>query len=135
MIKIYVGAPLCNVEWAREVSKALRQTGFEVVSTWHSALATEDPRSKKGRRLILEQNKSDLSRADLMVALTSSTAGKGVYGEIGRFLEKGLPIVWCQGPNGEGASIDDADSLVKILIDPCVREIVQACGEQLTEVE
>ncbi len=115
--RVYICSPLSEAPIANLIAADLRAAGFTVVSTWHANVdpTKPEPRDPRVRREILETNLRELARASAVVAWTASGTPKGTYGEIGRALARGLPVVWIQGDDGRGGSIDDADPGVRIL--------------------
>lgn len=105
-MRVYIAAPKALVLVARLLAKKLRELGFEVVSTWHDTMkeGASDPVWYFERVQILETNLAELSRAEVMLALTSDDAGRETYIEIGRALERGIPIAWSLERGGDALS-------------------------------
>lgn len=108
-MRVYIAAPKAQVERARCIAFALHLRGLEVVSCWHTLVSPgdQDPTDYIDALAILEQNLADLRRADVVLALTREGEGRGVYTEIGRALERGIPVVWSL--EKDGRAIDWAD--------------------------
>ncbi len=76
---------------------------------------TQESRDPEVRTRILQANLSDISKSNLLVALTHVGNPKGTRGEIAWALGMGTPVLWIQGTNGEGSDIFDAHPDVDIL--------------------
>ncbi len=126
-MNIYVASPVTEAMIAEMIAFALRSAGHQVTSTWHrDVVSGQDPYAVYGKREALKTNLQDMHRADVMVAWTGSGVGKGTYGEIGRFLAQGKPVVWVQGSEGLGGSIDDADPGVTVVKSAREEDVLRA---------
>ena len=119
-LRIYVAAPLGESHVARMIRDRLTAEGYDVVSRWTDRLdAATAPGAGSVTRdtlaAIHRENERELAAADLVVAWTAEGAPKTTYGEIATALSRGVPVVWLQGPNGEGGNAYDTDPLVTVL--------------------
>lgn len=110
--RVYIAAPKAEVMRALDMAALLESYGLEVVSRWHDIVKPGDldPADYSDARALLEANLADLRSADAVLSLTCPCHGRGVYTEIGRALERGLPVVWSL--EREGRSIDWTDPRV-----------------------
>lgn len=131
--RIYVASPLTEAPIACLIADALRERGYQPTSTWHfDVQAGRDPCAMHGRQESLRINLQDMARADMCVAWTATGRGRGTYGEIGRMLAQGKPVVWIQGEGGEGSSIDDADPGV-VIVRSCAEVDVMGAVERVAK--
>jgi hypothetical protein len=117
-VSVYVAAPLAHFRFARGFANTLTEAGFAISSSWHFAAFEDDvadPTDAPTRADILAMNLSDLVRADVVVALTAQGTPRGTLCEIGWHLALCKPVVWLQGPEGQGGCIFDASPLVTIV--------------------
>ena len=113
--RVYIAAPLAQAGACRLVAMTLRAIGAEVTSTWHSTTEKLDPTDVDVRAAILRTNLDDLDRATIVVALLHEGTPRGALCEVGVALGMDVPVVWVQGPNGEGANIFDGHPYVTIV--------------------
>lgn len=110
---VYVAAPKAEIVRALNMVLRLRGIpGVTIVSRWHDVYVegTPDPDAHAEAERLLRDNVADLRRADLLVALTSETDGRGTYCEIGRALEREIDVVWSLERGGR--ALDWADQRV-----------------------
>jgi nucleoside 2-deoxyribosyltransferase len=94
----------------------LDRAGFHVVSRWTDRLRTQSVRpSREEMAAIHRANSAELDDADLVVAWTAAGTPRATYSEIGYALARGKPVLWLQGPNGEGSNSYDTEALVRVL--------------------
>lgn len=111
---VYIAAPKAEQARALRMSEALRAVDCEVVSTWHDTLVpgVSDPDDGAEAARILGVNRVDLGRASAVVALLSEDAGRETYVEIGRALERNVPVVMVAERGGLPLSKGDAFAVV-----------------------
>lgn len=118
-MRIYIAAPRAEYAVARHLARDLNEAGHTIVSTWHTladldgADETTDPAH---RRELLERCIGDIAQADVLVAWTAQGMPRATIGEIVEMLRRHRrPVIWIQGPRGEGGNIWDADPLVLVI--------------------
>jgi hypothetical protein len=111
---VYVAAPFGEKARASRVADDIALSGFAISSRWHYFAKNEtDPTGEDDRLSVLSINIGDLERADLLFALTDIGTPRATIGEITWALRMGKPVIWIQGPNGEGRNLFDAHPLVR----------------------
>jgi hypothetical protein len=120
LARVYVAAPMGEAHVADLLRALLDRAGFRVVSRWTDRLRKQSARpSRKELTAIHRANSAELDDADLVVAWTAAGTPRATYGEIGAALAKGKPVLWLQGPRGEGSNSYDTEPLVRVLyVDP-----------------
>src|SRR5690606_4488245 len=109
-LRVYVAAAKKLVVHARAAAEELRtDERVAIVSRWQDIVeeGAEDPLDYAKLKGILAENLTDLRSCDVVLALTCSDAGRGVYGEIGRALELGKLVVWSLERGGRCQDIAD----------------------------
>jgi len=114
-MSLYIAAPLAQAHVARLLAAALTRAGFAIVSSWHATAATADPTAHHERQATLRDNLAEIQRCSAMVAWTAEGTPRATLCEIGWALALGRPVVWVQGPEGEGANIFDASPGVVVV--------------------
>jgi len=91
---IYLASPLAHLDDARRFRDWLQpHIKDPIISRWHDGLVGM-PLLDKSQSRAFEENKADLERARILIALTFTDRGRETYVEIGRFLALGKPVVW-----------------------------------------
>jgi nucleoside 2-deoxyribosyltransferase len=118
-MKVYVAAPFAFAPHAAVIASILERDGHAITSTWHRDTLGlgGDPLAVARRKAILDVNIRDLRAAEVLVALTARGTPRATNAEIGFALALGMPVVWWQSPNWDGANIFDAHELVRVVTD------------------
>lgn len=98
---VYIAAPREEIERAIRVSAELAVlSGVRVVSTWPERLRAqrtdEATLSETELDAILDTNLGELRSSAIVVSFTCEGIGGETYAEIGRALERGIPVVWSK---------------------------------------
>lgn len=100
-MKIYVAASMAAIKEVENVCSMLRESGFDITSTWHREEARYDENNHKVNQEIAERDFADINAADLLFVFApreyASSSG-GYHTEIGYALGKGMPIVYYGKP-------------------------------------
>lgn len=113
-MRVYVAAPLGEVETARDVAEHLKLAGHGVVSRWvyQVDVGDCDPDDEDTRSRVLADNLVDLAQAEAIVAWTAAGRPRATYGEIAFALALGHRVVWIHSLTGYGRCLFDAHSCV-----------------------
>ena len=136
--RVYLAAPY---RWGSlldaDVMPRLLSVGCHVVSSWHVGHRgqPEAPMSTDRRRDILTANLLDLDRANVMIAYEADRAGRELFVEIGRALERVAPIVVLYVPHDRASMfLSSADERVIVCasIDAAISMAAGMDGERGT---
>lgn len=117
LARVYVAAPCGEAHVANMLRALLDRAGFRVVSQWTDRLRKQSARpSREEMRAIHRANCAELDDADLVVAWTAAGTPRATYCEIAHALAKGKPVLWLQGPRGEGSNSYDTEPLVRVIV-------------------
>lgn len=118
-MRIYVAAPRAQYPVARHLARELSEAGHTIVSTWHTLPdldGADETTDTAHRRELLERCIDDIAQAEVMVAWTAQGTPRATIGEIVEMLRHHRrPVIWIQGPQGEGGNIWDASPLALVI--------------------
>lgn len=124
--RVYIAAPKAEAPRARAVAEALRAARVEVVSRWHAVYedGAPDPRDPEVGLALLSNNRADLGRANVVVALTADGVGAETYAEIREAQLLGHRVVWSAQRGGLALCCHDPSVRVVPLDYDAVRMVV-----------